>query len=221
MGPMASKLAEIGALPFPQRPFNNEELASVAFQAASNMLAPLLALKNGFLAFESALQVYGLGVGEPHDIASVNEPARWTTHYADLAGDLYFFAQDLFGGQYAVEGAQIVKFDPELGERSFFAASIEDWAGRILRDYDYETGFTIAHEWQQRVRPLKFGERLYPKVPFVLGGEFELDNLWPATPQAMHGFRGFLAQRLHGLPDGTKVRLNMPDGHQLVGCLQR
>lgn len=215
------KLTSIGALPVQAPPVDHASLSAALGDAAARVLWPLLSAKNGFLAFESALQVFGLDPQSSQGVAQWNSSAGWRSHYGSLTGGLTFFAQDLFGGQYAVERESIVKFDPELGERSDFAGSAEAWAQQVLEDYDYETGFTLGHEWQAEHRPLKFGERLYPKLPFVLGGDFELDNLWPAVPEKVLPLRGFLAQKLHGMEDGTHVKLVLPDGRKLQGEVQR
>lgn len=215
------KLASIGALPVEAPTVDQASLSAELGASAARVLWPLLSAKNGFLAFESALQVFALEPQSPHGIAQWNSSAGWRSHYGSLTGGLTFFAQDVFGGQYAVDGDGIVKFEPELGERSDFAPSAEAWAMEILEDHDYETGFTLAHEWQTEHRPLTFGERLYPKFPFVLGGNYEPDNLWAAVADKALPMRGFLAQKLHGMKDGSHVRLVLPGGRKVQGKVQR
>ncbi|MBD8527242.1 SMI1/KNR4 family protein [Pseudomarimonas arenosa] len=221
MSDFVAQLARIGALPFTAVEVAEARLQQAIPARCAGLVLPLLQRRNGFLAFESALQVFGVDQGAPFDFVSWNRADGWRANYGELGAGLDFFAQDIFGGQYAVEESHIIKFDPETGERSRVAESMEGWAELILSDYDYETGYTLASEWQKEYRPLTFGERLYPKLPFVLGGEFETSNLWAATPEKVSGFRGYIAQQLHGRPDGTFIKLNLPGGKTLEGRLQR
>ena len=71
----------------------------------------LLAERNGFLAFESALLVRP--VGGPRDVWDWNSAQGWRAGYGDLADGLFFFAEDVFGGQFAIVHDEIVTFDPE------------------------------------------------------------------------------------------------------------
>jgi len=78
-----------------------------------------------------------------------------------------------------------------------------------LRDYELHTGQRLAHAWQSQNRPLKPGERLVPKMPFVTGGEYAIQNL--AAIEASRGmrFRGDLAVQIRDLPDGAQIRYSV------------
>jgi hypothetical protein len=93
---------------------------------------------------------------------------------------------------------QVVTFEPETGAVEELSTSLEGWADRILKDYALLTGFPLAHEWQQRQGQLAAGKRLLPKRPFVLGGEYTLENLYELD-----------ATQLKNLPDGTTVKFNV------------
>jgi hypothetical protein len=60
---------------------------------------------------------------------------------------------------------------------TLYGESLEGWAATLLENYDYETGWSAAREWQLSHGPLKPGDRLVPKRPFILGGSYEADNL--------------------------------------------
>ena len=79
------------------------------------------------------------------------------------------------------------------------------WASVLLDDYETLTGYPVAHEWQRRNGPIPRGRRLLPKVPFALGGDFELDNLYAADAVDGMRVRGNLALQIRDLPDGAKV----------------
>jgi hypothetical protein len=142
-------------------------------------LATLLSWRNGFYAYESALLVRGSGnTPPPRDIAAWNDRDAWLSQYDDFnCGQMLFFAEDMFGNQFAIASGRVVLFDPETGDSEQVAPTLEDWARIILDDYAYYTGHPVAHEWQIKNGPLRPGMRLMPKIPFVCGGEFAVSNL--------------------------------------------
>ena len=104
-----------------------------------------------------------------------------------------------------------MRFLAETGDREFFADSIEDWADLILSDYSMQTGWKLAHQWQAANGPLPPGKRLMPKIPFILGGEYSLDNLYPGNPLEGLSFKAGIAMQTRNLPEGTKVRLRVKE----------
>jgi hypothetical protein len=89
------------------------------------------------------------------------------------------------------------------------ATNFEDWAKHILEKYNYLTGFGLAHEWQTRNGIIPVGQRLLPKVPFVLGGKFTIDNLYLLDSVSGMRLRGDLAQQIKNSPDGTKIKFKI------------
>lgn len=173
-------------------------------------LRRMLAQRNGFYAFEAALHVLPAGeAAGVMDLASWNAPTLFRGHYGDLAGGYVFFAEDIFGGQFAFAGDAIVSFDPETGQAEPLARDLEGWAQRLLDDYPYLTGHELAHAWQKAHGRLAPGIRLLPKRPFVLGGRFELANLYAQGAVQGMRLRGDLARQLRDLPDGAKVQFTI------------
>lgn len=177
-----------------------------------NQLLQLLWARNGFYAFESALHVYPIS-DEPGAVGlnQWNAGSLWRDAYGGLADDLLFFAEDVFGGQFCITDGEICRFNSETGLRERIAGSIDDWARLMLADTNVQTGWPLAHEWQQRFRPLLPGERLVPKVPFVLGGEFEVSNLHALDGVKAMRFYGNLAVQIRDAPDGTQVHWSVED----------
>jgi hypothetical protein len=175
-------------------------------------LSDLLSRRNGFVAFESALRVFPLGQVSDgsRDLRQWNDPALWKTAYPtlDAAQDL-FFAEDAFGGQFGLRHEAVYSFDPETGESELVSNSVEEWAGRVLADFNILTGYALAHAWQQEHGPIRSGCRLVPTTPFVLGGDFSVSNLKAVDAVQGMRWRGRLATQLQGLPDGTKVTLKV------------
>lgn len=82
---------------------------------------------------------------------------------------------DIFGCQFGIKNDDIIKFDPEVCEIEFFASDLDEWACNILENYEVETGYLLASEWQKINKPIKEGKRLIPKIPFVLGSSYDIE----------------------------------------------
>jgi hypothetical protein len=172
----------------------------------SQELGDLLAARNGFFAFESALHLFPAGAPVAgHDLVGWNAPSLWRSEYGDMADALLFFGEDIFGGQFALRGQEIVTFDPETGAVNPMAATLDEWAGLLLDDYETVTGFPLAHQWQADHGALQPGVRLLPKLPFVLGGKYTVDNLYELDAVKGMRVRADVARQLRDLPDGAAV----------------
>ena len=75
------------------------------------------------------------------------------------------------------------------------AGTLDEWAGAILDDYEVLKGYPLAHEWQVANGPIPPGSRLVPAIPFVLGGAFEIENLFLSDAAQGMRLRGELAQQ--------------------------
>lgn len=171
-------------------------------------LIDLLGRKNGFYAFESALHVLPFSRAlDPMGLLAWNSNDLWRSNYGNLAQGLLFFAEDAFGGQFALKNRGVYLFNPETADTEFMGECLDEWAEKILNDYNYHTGYSLAHEWQSLHGPLKPGSRLLPKMPFVVGGEFHVNNL--RVTDAVEGMkrRAVIAKKIHDLPDGAKVKV--------------
>jgi hypothetical protein len=110
-------------------------------------VAELLRLRNGFYAFESALHVFPSGwAGDELSVEEWNSLTLWRDAYSGMADGLMFFAEDVFGTQFAVRGDEVVSFDPETAAVDPLAESIEGWASLVLDDYKVLTGYRLAAE---------------------------------------------------------------------------
>ena len=176
----------------------------------ANALEKILSIKNGFYAFESALHFLGTGPDRPDiDIEGWNSPDLWIKSYGTIKPDGLCFAEDLFGNQFYIACDGIYTFDCENGDKEKIARNFGEWCKLILDDYDYLTGYTLAHEWQKKNGPLEPGKRLMAKVPFSLEGDFDVDNLQIANAVDLMLTRADLAIQLASIPDGTKIKINI------------
>jgi hypothetical protein len=178
----------------------------------ANDIASILEAKNGFFAFEGALRFFPYtSVPVSYGILEWNEAALWRYEFEDLAEGCFFFAEDIFGVQFCTSGNAIASFDPETGQRTFVAESLEAWGKAVLDDYEVLTGHRLAHEWQERNGKLPGRKRLVPKILFVLGGQFDISNL--AAMDVIEGMRarGCVARQIRYLPEGAKVRFDITE----------
>jgi hypothetical protein len=169
-------------------------------------LAALLGRRNGFYCFESALLVLPAQRAVDHPgLLEWNAADGWRSLYSEVPASVIFFAQDLFAGQFGVSPDYVSRLDPESGALSRYAETLEEWAGKILDDFDAETGWPVARDWQKQYGPLQRGHRLLPRLPFILGGDYVAENLvsLPATEAMMK--LGQLYQQVRGVPDGTPL----------------
>lgn len=168
-----------------------------------------LSIKNGFYAFESALLFRPLSTcGNVQGVIEWNKADSWRAAYGSLVDGIVFFAEDIFAVQFGVRADGVVSFNPETGALHVIAVSLEEWAGAILGDYEELTGFPLAHEWQSINGGLAPGLRLLPRVPFVLGGEYDSKNLVAISEELAMRKLGGLFQAITGLADGEKVTLS-------------
>ncbi|MEZ6073144.1 MAG: hypothetical protein R3C10_23470 [Pirellulales bacterium] len=169
-------------------------------------LAEMLNEKNGFYAYESALLVRPLrNARAPLGLLEWNAPKSWKADYVENLSDAFFFAEDVFGGQYCLREAKICAFDPETGVFEEMSSSLGAWANDVMSDYEFRTGYPLAHEWQIGKAPLPLGMRLLPKTPFVCGGKYEVENLYSVADVKGMLFRASIANQIRDLPDGAEI----------------
>ncbi|WP_196487091.1 SMI1/KNR4 family protein [Burkholderia stagnalis] len=177
------------------------------FGEASKDLFALLERKNGFYAFEAALHIFPLhSIGDEIGLVEWNAPDLWVDEYQGMAVGAVFFAEDIFGMQFCLRAGGVYSFDPETANFEHLARDLEGWAKLVLDDYEYRTGYPLAHEWQQSEGRLMPGLRLVPKTPFVAGGDFAVENLYALNAVKAMVLRASLAVQIKELPDGTPIQ---------------
>jgi SMI1/KNR4 family protein SUKH-1 len=165
--------------------------------------------KNGGFFYSQALHIYGYSnVHKFNDIAYINSLLQG--EFGGLFNDLISFGQDLFGNQFCFDIAKnnIVFFDSETGERGVIASDYVDWIKILGERLEYFTGINVLASWLL-INQLLFNQRLCPKIPFVLGGEFKVDNLYAGQfPDFISAYAN-IAKQVKALAEGTKVKLNI------------
>lgn len=202
-----SQLIELASLPLCSLPA--AEACWPRRDRAVAALLPLLARRNGFYAFDGALHVFPLGApDDPReiDIRQWNELDLWRGAYSPNLDRAVCFAEDIFGEQFCLSDSRIVRFNPETGDLQDHSLDLEAWAERILTRCEFETGALLARVWQKNNGPLSTGRRLLPSTPFVLGGDYAVENLFDGDAVEGMRFRSDLALQVRDVPDGALVR---------------
>ncbi len=202
------------------RPSNIDRLVSIGSEAKAEQplawppgipadLVALLGKRNGFYAFASALHVRAVGdtPNRGDGLVAWNAPTRWIDSYNDLAlAERTFFAEDVFGDQFSLRDGRVERMNAETGQFSEVADSLEAWASLMLEEFEAETGYELARDWQKEHGPLPEGFRLVPRKPFLIGGEYEVGNLIAKDEVGAMRMRGKFASHVRNLPDGTRIR---------------
>jgi hypothetical protein len=185
------KLLNISSLPIDDITFN-------VVDNGSNDIQYLLSLKNGFYAFESALHVFS-----GQELSILNSVIKTEKLY-DVKNRLYF-AEDIFGNLFYSDNKKIYLLDVETEEMEFIASSLDGWSKKILDNYNYLTGYSLAHEWQQQQGLLDNTKRLVPKKLFVFGGAYSIENLVEQNRFEALKYRSNISKQLKNVKDGEKI----------------
>ncbi len=156
-----------------------------------------------------AIRVFG-DLGEYLPSRSVwNEASGWKRHYTDVPVPDVVIAESFLGEQYAVVDSVVVRWDPETGETESKGLSEGGWIAAMEDDPSVDAPVWLLQAWELANGALPLTQHLAPKVPFVLGGEFELGNMYAADAGSDLAWRAQLAQQIRDLPDGAEVTLHV------------
>jgi hypothetical protein len=166
----------------------------------------LLAVRNGFYSFESALHVFPSRSNARHfGLDEWNSRDLWRREYARLMDeDMLFVAEDVFGNQFGLIEDFVCRFDAETAAVTMFSRSVAEWSERMLTEFNLHTGYPVAHEWQSLYGGIAPGWRLLPKAPFVPGGNPLAENFYECEVVTGMRMRGHRARQLADAPNGAR-----------------
>lgn len=167
----------------------------------------ILNRRNGFLAYDDALHVFpACAPSSGPNLVQWNSPLGWRNAYGRLLDGYLCFAQDVFGNQFAMNDGVVYRVECETGEMKKIAEGLENWVQWVLDDVDFTTGRPFARLWKEEHSDWSSsGERLVPKLPFVLGGGFDTSNFYSYDAEKAMKAYGDLALQLQDVPDGSLV----------------
>ncbi len=165
---------------------------------------------NGGYFYNNSLLVFGFAEYEENQWNSVYMNTILNDNYQKLVGELYFFAQDIFGNPFAFRGKEVVFLNLESAEIEVIANNFNDWLDELNNDIDFYTGKSLALELNtiQRTQ-LTNNKRLSPKYPFILGGEYMLDNLVLKSYKENIIYNAEIANQVYNLPEGSEIKIKI------------
>lgn len=164
---------------------------------------------NGGFFFGQSLHIYGFcEFPHYHNINFVN--STMTKEFGPMVDKLFSFGQDVFGNQYCfeLESKRVIFFNIESGERKHLAPNFATWVEVLLGDCEYLTGYPISETWKSG-HLLPYSHRLAPKLPFIVGGDYSVDNLYACESPIYLQIGAAIARQVYNLPDGSNVKISI------------
>ena len=158
--------------------------------------------------FANSLHFYGVGAENNYDNI-IDQNNLVNSIYQPILGyEITTFGEDIFGNQFCVSKDEFYWLNIETSELENIADSFEGFLNEIEQNVDYYTGFPITEEMSEDHKSmLGLGYRLCPIKPFVIGGEYSLNNL--SLEKFDHNLRcnGQIAAQIVNLEDGQRIRI--------------
>lgn len=169
----------------------------------------IIETNNRSFFYNQALQIYAHSSAYAfNNIDHIN--ALLQSEYGEIFEGLVSFGQDIFGMQFCFDTVRnvVVFFDSESGERKNIASDFMGWISVVESDLEYYTGLNVLKTWLS-FEKFHYQQRLCPKIPFIMGGEYKMDNLYSANfPNSINAYAN-IARQVYNLPDGTQVKINI------------
>jgi len=199
----------------PGVPFEEDVFESVFSKTSIDLslYREMLRQRNGFFCYHRSLHFFGAcRAPRYHSLLQWNDPEGWRKEYRSLAENLIFFAEDVFGYQFALRDKKIVRFDFESGVCKPMARSFRKWFQLLEKRIDEHSGWPVAVHWEEiQGQSIPFESHLSVYPPFIAGGEYDAEHLKPIDRFQHMGFSGHLAWQIKDLPDGTQIEISFED----------
>lgn len=118
-------------------------------------------------------------------------------------------------GNVIVEDTQgrFWRIRPEDLACAIIASNREEYTA-LWANPDFVRGLEMARlvqEAKHRLGPIPTGSCYCLKMPSVLGGKYDVDNLGTVDHSHLIAFSGYLAEQIKDMPDGSQVILKIVD----------
>lgn len=156
--------------------------------------------------FNKGLHIYGSNIENKYDnVAFINDFLN--DSFGVLFEGYTAFACDIFGNQFVFSSKGIELFNIETSDKVFISNNFSLWLTEIEKEKDYYFGLELLKEWEILNSNLSYNERLTPKIPFILNGEYECSNLYAGDLFKILSFNASIAKQIVNLPDGTSFKI--------------
>jgi len=123
----------------------------------------------------------------------------------------FFFAEDVFGNQFAFDDGSVVYFDVENGRATPFAKSFSEWLSIILEDPVDTLQLMLYKNWLGKGDRLEPSEHLCPIYPFVVKAAPPLKELYRVKSKEDMMYKGNFAYQIKDVPDGVQIKLRVTE----------
>lgn len=172
----------------------------------------LLSSHNGLTAFNGGLRIFGTKPGVLPALQDWNAPGGWRSAYKELAKEnLIFFAEDVFGNQFAFENRSVAYFNAETGQTTLFATSFSKWVSTVLDDPADTLQLMLYKSWLNKGERLEPSEHLCPTYPFVVKADPPLHELYRVSSMEDMRYKGNFAYQIKDVPDGAQIKIRVTD----------
>ena len=157
-----------------------------------------------------AIRVFGLTGTLLPSVSAWNDPDLWRAAFDGLADGTPFFAENFLGEQYRIVEGEVTRWDPDTCDHELCGADLDGWLARVRADPAGAAPLWMHEEWEATHGALSTQNHLAPRVPYVLGGEYSLDNVRDLDSVTDLRLRATLATRIRDLPDGASIEFDVP-----------
>jgi hypothetical protein len=179
----------------------------------------LLEKRNGGYFWGGALHVLG-ACAEPefHGLIPWNAGDLWRKPYGEAAEGLFFFAEDAFGDQFALDaGGKVYQFLSEQGLAKEVADDFDQWLLMVVEATDELLARETFAGWAADHGKLPHGHQLQAYPPFSFAGEDDAVALEPVDAIENMLFHADIARAIADIPEGVRVKIEFTDeGMQIV-----
>ena len=166
----------------------------------------LLRKRNGCFAFESALPIFPFGRARGVlDIETSNAGSTWRSEYGELFETGLVLAEDLFEFPWCIEGGMITLRDAETGRATAFAATLEEWAAKMLLEWRELTGQPLPTPGKSVAEHSRLASGSRRRSRSCQKARLSSAISTPPIQSSLMRFRGSIASQIRDLPDGKKV----------------
>ncbi|HOY13765.1 MAG TPA: hypothetical protein PLY70_11520 [Saprospiraceae bacterium] len=158
--------------------------------------------------YANSLHFYGVGAENNYDNL-IDQNNLVNSIYQPILGyEIATFGEDIFGNQFCFLEEKFYLLNIETAELENIADSFEGFLNVIEQNVNYYAGFPITEEMREdHISMLGLGYRLCPKKPFVIGGEYSLNNLSLEKFEHNLKYNGQIAAQIVNLEDGQRISI--------------
>jgi hypothetical protein len=137
--------------------------------------------------------------------------SEWKSAYGEIAKNLIFFAEDIFGDQYGyrfrASDSELVKFFVEGGKVELVHGGIDELIRAFITPQKSSLiDYSLAEKAFCVGKHPTAGQHLAFRLPLITGGDYTVENLHVESVEMHLGLLAQMSVKNLQLPDGTQIR---------------